>query len=178
MITAHSVALRRRSKYGGSGKARVIQVLRAGSEPSSAAVGAAERLVVACRENVRFLNRHLQRFRAYLELPPYVDNALYLAYTVRVKSDSPFGVVDLRRHLHRAGVETTSAFSFIAGENFDIVRNESAPQRSGRPKDDRSFCIACHQYLTIPDLEHIVDSLESFFAGINSDIAKPEKPGE
>lgn len=178
MITAHSVALRRRSKYGGSGKARVIQVLRAGSEPSSAAVGAAERLVVSCRENVRFLNRHLQRFRACLELPPYVDNALYLAYTVRVKPDSPFGVGDFRQHLHRAGVETSSAFSFIGDENFDIFRNESAPQRSGRPKDDRSFCIACHQYLTIPELEHIIDSFESFFAGVKGDAPKSEKPGE
>jgi len=175
MISSHSVALKRRPGNRDTAVApRSIKVLEAGSEQSATAVKAAEKMVAAARENVRFLNRHLQKFRAYLDLTPDVDNALYLAYTVRVRDSAPFAACDLRQHLHDAGIETASSFSFNDDENFDIVRNRAGSQQSLGNQDERLFCIACHQYLTIPDVEHIVDAFESFFTVSASSDRTPD----
>lgn len=175
MISTYTVALTRRpGERRQSGTARPIKVLGNAPRPTTAAVTVAEKLVVAARENVRFLNRHLRKYRASLKLPTFVDNALYLAYTVRVKDTAPFDTIALRRHLHAAGIETAAAFSFDANENCDIVIDRNVSHRRSHGMDEPSFCIACHQYLTIPDLEYILDSFDSFFEQLASSQTKPE----
>ncbi len=175
MISTYTVALTRRSgKRRQSGTARPIKVLGNAPRPTSTAVAVAEKLVVAARENVRFLNRHLRKYRASLELPAFVDNALYLAYTLRVKDTAPFDPFALRRYLHEAGIETTAAFSFDASENCDIVIDRNTSHRRSHGTDESAICIACHQYLTIPDLEYILDSFDSFFEQLATTQTKPE----
>jgi len=126
----------------------------------------ADQLVIACRENVRFLNHHLQQFEQYLVLPPLVDNILYLAYTITVKREAPFTADQLRRHLAEAGIETKSDFGFAAGPE-DIL---AALGVSDGGLDIDTFCIGCHRYVTILDLAHIIDMFESFFARLETKV--------
>jgi hypothetical protein len=140
--------------------ARPIRVVEGACDPDSPQATAADKLVRACHENVRFLNRHLAPFDQYLDLPPLIDNVLYLAYTVRVKAGAPFKAADLRRWLSGAQIDTALTFRFTA-DRCDTAGDGGA--------DSDSFCIACHQYLTILDLEQTVEAFESFFASINAD---------
>ncbi len=145
---------------------RNIRILEAAGDQSPQAVKAARKLVAASRQNVGFLNRHLKPYRDWLELPALVDNVLYLAYTINVKDTAPFGASELRRALAQEGIETSSEFSFSPHET---CRRRFDLKSSGRPTDDEStFCLPCHQYLTIRDLEYIVAAFESFFAGMRS----------
>ncbi len=134
----------------------------------------ADKLVIACRENVRFLNFHLQPYEKYLELPAMVDNALYLAYTIRIKDNKLFDALSFRKMLNEAGIETSSAFSFIASEKDSspsIADDECDGHQTMSCLDTQAFCLACHQYLTILDLEHIVDTFEKFFQQFEPDHA-------
>lgn len=145
---------------------RHIRILEAAGEQPPEAVKAARKLVAASRQNVGFLNRHLEPYRAWLKLPALVDNVLYLAYTVTVKDTAPFEASELRRALAKKGIETSSEFSFSPK---DTGRRRFDTKSPGICTDDENtFCLACHQYLTIPDLECIVEIFESFFAGIRS----------
>jgi hypothetical protein len=56
-----------------SGPVRINETI---SDPRDHSAKMADRLVIACRENVRFLNFHLQSYENYLETPTMVDNAL------------------------------------------------------------------------------------------------------
>lgn len=119
-------------------------------------VKTAEKMVIACRENVRFLNTQLRRFEPYLVMPPLVDNVLYLAYTLTVREAAPFDGAALRDFLASEGIETSSAFSFTAGAKESIPLTQSP--------NDRTMCLPCHHYLSILDLLHIVESMETFFS--------------
>jgi dTDP-4-amino-4,6-dideoxygalactose transaminase len=141
------------------------------SEPDrpTSATRTAERMVAACRENVRFLNRHLKRFEKYLELPPVIDNVLYLAYTLKICNDAPFETRELRMWLAGAGIETRPKFSFMA----DLQATYCSPATDRMdlfPKDkyDSVFCGPCHYHLSILDLQHMVETFESFFWSIKS----------
>lgn len=125
----------------------------------------AEKLVAACRENVRFLNFNLSKFETHLALPPLADNALYLAYTITVKDTAPFTASDLKHWLHRHGIETLPTFSFVGRSECPNSRISPVGDQTG--DNDKTFCIGCHQFLTIPDLEHVIDSFEKFFARLS-----------
>lgn len=164
MSRSLSLDLRRTSRMRRPGARRNIRLLEAAADQSPEAVRAAEKLVAACRENVRFLNRHLQPYRAWLNLPKLIDNALYLAYTVTVEKTAPFGVGKLRRALHDAGIETSSRFSFDRTTADDTESN--------------AFCLPCHRYLTIRDMEYIIDVFESFFDQIRHSQIQTDDGGK
>ena len=145
-----------------SGPVRISEAL----SESTPAAKMADRLVIACRENVRFLNFHLSRYEKFLELPFMVDNALYLAYTIRVRDRSPYDAMTIRRYLAEAGIETSPAFSFVASpENkyAGVAINRVRERLASSALDSRAFCLGCHQYLTILDLEHIIETFDALF---------------
>jgi hypothetical protein len=155
--------LNRRS-LNSDGRPRPVKVNEGASDSTDRATKLADRLVIACRENVRFLNFHLQRYERYLELPTMVDNALYLAYTIRVRENVPVDPMTLRRQLAEAGIETTPAFSFAASAEdcytgSQINRIHQSTTTSSL--DGRAFCLGCHQYLTILDLEYIIKTFDA-----------------
>lgn len=158
--------------------ARPVRLNETENHGSKRSTKLANRLVIACRENVRFLNLHLQQFENFLELPELVDNALYLAYTIKVRKQSPVDALALRKSLAKAGIETSPAFSFVTSEPTDQSGkpvNRIKGYFSQSDVDTQAFCLGCHQYLTILDLEHIVDTLESIFSrldGVNSPSAE------
>lgn len=143
-----------------------VRLSETAADHPTSATKSAEKLVAACRENVRFLNFHLQPYEKFIELPTLVDNALYLAYTIRVRDDSPLEALTLRKKLAEAGIQTSSAFSFTASpeENYSGKAINRMKGRSSQSNlDTQAFCLGCHQYLTILDLEHVINTFESIF---------------
>ncbi len=153
-----------------TGRLKMTRPIRlAISEPNrpTPATRTAERMVASCRENVRFLNRHLKRFEKYLELPLVIDNVLYLAYTLKICKDAPFKTRELRMWLAAAGIEARPEFSFMADPQAPYYgpatdRTDLFPKN----KDDSVFCVPCHYHLSILDLQHMVETFESFFWSI------------
>jgi dTDP-4-amino-4,6-dideoxygalactose transaminase len=152
-----------------------VRLTETAADHPTPATRSAEKLVAACRENVRFLNFHLQPYGKFIELPTLVNNALYLAYTIRVRDDSPLDALTLRKKLAEAGIETSSAFSFTASpeESYSGKAIERIKGRSSRSDlDTQAFCLGCHQYLTILDLEHVINTFESIFGCFGDKAAK------
>jgi hypothetical protein len=83
---------------------------------------------------------------------------------VRVKDSAPFDPVGLKRWLTEAGVEVGSSFAFTG----------DAGTQGG---DERTFCLGCHQYLTIPDLVHVIETFESFFTMVEYSAKGSSKKG-
>lgn len=123
----------------------------------------AEAMVIACGLNVEFLNRHLAPFSQYLELPPLTDNALYLAYTIRIRKDAPFEAVALRRHLATRGIETRADFSFYAHPDVSLQAPSSRLPVTETP---RTFCLPCHRTVSLLDLKKIICGFQTFFASL------------
>jgi dTDP-4-amino-4,6-dideoxygalactose transaminase len=123
----------------------------------------AEKLVISCRENARFLINQLNKYAKYLELPQVIDDVLYLALSIRVKNNAPFEKEDLIKHLSDAGIETRSNFGFLPTPNHlsQAGKNNRLPVASDNHTN--RFCIPCHHFLTIPNLQHIVSQFDTFF---------------
>ncbi len=164
MSGTFTLDLRRSPRLDRPAMYRNLRLLEAADEQSPQAVRAAEKLVIASRENVRFLTRHLKPYQDWLDLPALVDNALYLAFTVTVRKTAPFGARALRRELRIAGIETSENFRF----------GKAAVDDDG---DCRTFCLPCHQYLTIRDLEYIIDTFETFFAQVRHSQTRAQNAG-
>jgi dTDP-4-amino-4,6-dideoxygalactose transaminase len=146
-------------------KARLVEMSAFAPDQPTPATRTADKLVLACRENMRFLNRHLRQFEKYMELPPDINNVLYLAYTVKIKEIAPFSALQFRRWMEKAGIETKSEFSFVnhlVNVNRNITSNNPSLKSLQDDKSMSDFCLPCHQYLGIIDLEHIVNSIGAF----------------
>ncbi|MEZ5357609.1 MAG: hypothetical protein R3F48_02180 [Candidatus Zixiibacteriota bacterium] len=123
---------------------------------------AADRITRSCFENVRFLNEHLKRYESFIDLPHLVENALYLAYTISVKPNPYFEASDLKRFLNSCGVETSESFSFE--QNATPMPVFRAKNLAVNKMD--TFCIACHQNLTILDIQSIAKRFDAFFSSL------------
>ncbi|MEE9443808.1 MAG: hypothetical protein V3V99_14185 [candidate division Zixibacteria bacterium] len=123
----------------------------------------AEKLVISCRENVRFLTRHLTKYAEYLELPRVIDDVLYLALSIRIREDAPFEKVELTNHLSKSGIEIRSNFGFLPNPNDLSQADGNIRMSLANDNYSNRFCIPCHQFLTIPDLQYIVRQFDTFF---------------
>jgi hypothetical protein len=68
--------------------------------------------------------------------------------------------------LSQAGIETSPAFSFTPAPKECSPPGEADGSNRNSPKrspDHNAFCLGCHQYLTVLDLEHIVRTFDSIF---------------
>ena len=168
---AHTQSPKMGINHRAEGRFRVPRIVRLShieADRPSATARAAEKMSVSGRENVRFLTRHLKAYERYLELTPDLGNVLYLAYTITVHDDAPFKATDFRRHLAKAGIQTRSSFGFI--HDPDDLYLELSPDhpinrlRDNSRHDSARFCLPCHQYMTILDLQHIVETCDTFFS--------------
>lgn len=123
----------------------------------------ADRMLGACREHVRFINRHLNRYQSWLELPAIIDNALYLGYTLKVRDTAPFVAAELRDHLEQAGIETRDTFGFSYFPET-TVENMTVNGRQRKTSLFEKFCLPCRYDLTILDLQTIVNYLKEFLS--------------
>ncbi|MCK5126015.1 MAG: hypothetical protein KAR42_07150 [candidate division Zixibacteria bacterium] len=122
-----------------------------------------EKIVSSARENVKFLNFHLSRYAQFIETPPYADNALYLAYTIKVIPNSSFTASEFRRFLHRSGLETMAEFTFAHQPEMSLTKTQFDAHNDLNNNDIDTFCIACNHNLTILDVQSILRRIDTFF---------------
>ncbi len=122
------------------------------SEPETptAITRKADKTAMATRLNVAFLNRHLSDFSGWLTLPPLIEDVIYLAYTIEVKSTAPFRARDLAGYLTAHGIEIRDSHSFAGAEKTYIDEHST------------SLCLGCHVTVSIADLQNIVNAVRSF----------------
>ncbi|MCP4569529.1 MAG: hypothetical protein GY841_18285 [FCB group bacterium] len=171
MISANnSTAPKMRINHQATGRLRVPRIVQLSSmeaDSHSSATRTAEKMAAAGRENIRFLNRHLKAYDQFLCLTPDVDNVLYLAYTITVRDDAPFTADDLRIHLAKAGIESRPNFGFVFDAEAYHLTTANDRLKAVSGTDQKSFCLACHQFLTILDLQHIIETCDSFLGRIS-----------
>lgn len=143
---------------------RKIRLAPAEPDEITPAQKTAEKMIRSCRENVNFLNWHLDRFNGFISLPPLLDNVLYLAYSIKVKDGAPFTAAQMRTFLDTNGIETETDFRFIHQPGADPDNSERA---TGTPGHDLNkagcLCVPCHMGLTIVDLQRMITTFERFF---------------
>lgn len=123
----------------------------------------AEKLVISCRENARFLINHLNKYSDYFELPKVIDDVLYLALSIRVRENVPFEKADLIKHLSDAGIEARNNYGFLPTSDNQFHEGKNNRMPVANKNQTSRFCIPCHQYLTIPNLQQIVGQFDTFF---------------
>jgi dTDP-4-amino-4,6-dideoxygalactose transaminase len=111
------------------------------------------------RENVEYLNEHLERFSDVIQLPEFMDSVSYLAYPIVIKPKAPISRSRLRAELEKQGIETRPlfgciptqqpAYAYLKEKYADKLPNASFLGKNG-------FYIGCHQYLQEDELEYIV----------------------
>ncbi len=141
---------------------RPIMLMAAPCTNTDRELKAADKTTRSCFENVKFLNSHLKKYESFIELPHLVENVLYLAYTVKIKTNPYFTADNLKHFLNSCGIETSADFSFE--QNVTPTAEFRASDLCHNDTD--TFCIACHQNLTILDMQSIAKRIDAFFCTV------------
>jgi CDP-6-deoxy-D-xylo-4-hexulose-3-dehydrase len=109
-------------------------------------------------ENVKYLNKELNKYKNILNLPVYHKNVSYLAYPIVIKDQRVISRKYLRKHLETLGVETRPLFKCIPNQQ-PAYQSYHRLYKDNLPNADfvgsNGFYVACHQYLTKTDLNYI-----------------------
>jgi len=129
------------------------------------AVRLAQVMVISARENVRFLNRHFAKYSHFMQLPHIADNALYLAYTVKIQEQAPFTSKDLQKFLAEHDIETRSSYAFWPDPEtmFSIMAGGRLAVSMTSDSADDTCCLPCHHGLSILDLQYLIETIDDFF---------------
>ncbi|MHA1409555.1 MAG: DegT/DnrJ/EryC1/StrS family aminotransferase [Candidatus Odinarchaeia archaeon] len=123
------------------------------------------------QQNVKFLNKNLNKFSDILQLPKYSDDVSYLAYPIVIKrgKDRKITRKYLRQRLEEMGIETRPLFGCIPlhQPSYSYLKNEYEKKLPNAEYiGENGFYIGCHQYLSEDDLEYIVYSFENVLRGL------------
>lgn len=112
------------------------------------------------RENVKYLNKGLEKFSDILQLPKYDKNISYLAYPIVIKDLGKISRKRLRYELEKKGVETRPLFGCIPTQQpaYSFLKKK---YEGKLPNADyiglNAFYVGCHQYLTQEDLDYVIE---------------------
>jgi CDP-6-deoxy-D-xylo-4-hexulose-3-dehydrase len=123
------------------------------------------------RENFSYLHSALQPFTEFLALPTWHKkaNPSWFALPLLVRESAPFSRYEITRHLESKGIETRPLF---AGNILEQPAYRSIECRivGGLPVARQImsgvFFVGVYPGLGRPQLQHIVDSIESFLKGL------------
>lgn len=109
--------------------------------------------------NVRYLNKHLQKYSDLLQLPVYTKDISYLAYPIIIKDPEAISRKTIRRKLEEKGIETRPLFGCIPTQQpaYSYLKEKymgKLPNAENVGKN--GFYIGCHQYLEQNDLDYIL----------------------
>lgn len=126
------------------------------------------------QENVRALNRNLEKYSDLFHLPVFSESVSYLAYPLVIKDPLRLSRKKLRAELEKMGVETRPLFGCIPTQQpaYSFLKKK---YKGKLPAADyvgaNGFYIGCHQYLSRDDLEYTIKCFDKIFA--NLDLVKP-----
>lgn len=119
--------------------------------------------------NVKYLNKHLNKFSDILQLPKFSEKVSYLAYPIVIKDNKAISRKKLRMELEKAGVETRPLFGCIPTqqEAYSYLKSE---YKNKLPNAEyigaNGFYIGCHQYLKTEDLDFIIAAFNKILGNI------------
>jgi len=110
------------------------------------------------QENVRCLNKTLEKYGNILQLPEYSEEISYLAYPIVIKRPNLISRKELRMRLREEGIETRPLFGCIPTQQpaySHLKERYSGKLPNAEYLGLNGFYIGCHQYLTEDDLEYM-----------------------
>ena len=110
------------------------------------------------QENVRYLNKSLEKHNSILQPPEYSEEMSYLAYPIVIKRPDLIRRKELRMRLEEEGIETRPLFGCIPTQQpaySHLKKKYSGKLPNAEYLGLNGFYIGCHQYLTEDDLEYI-----------------------
>jgi len=110
------------------------------------------------QENVRYLNKALERHNNILQLPEYSEEVSYLAYPIIIKRSDLISRKELRVKLEEEGIETRPLFGCIPTQQpaySHLKKRYSRKLPNAEFLGLNGFYIGCHQYLTEDDLKYM-----------------------
>lgn len=130
----------------------------------------ADKIVKKRLENVQRLNDGLERFSKFMVLPKFSADVSYLAYPITIKEDAGISRRWLTSRLESHGIETRPLFGCIPTQQpaYGYLK----PKYAGKlPNAEyigkNSFYFGCHQYLTGPDIDYIIDVFSQIFKQVD-----------
>jgi CDP-6-deoxy-D-xylo-4-hexulose-3-dehydrase len=116
------------------------------------------------RENVKYLNKGLEKFSDILQLPKYDENISYLAYPIVIKKPEKISRKKLRQELEQKGIETRPLFGCIPTQQpayYHLREKYNGKLPNAEYVGLNGFYIGCHQYLKKEDLDFIIKEFEN-----------------
>ena len=121
-------------------------------------LGKIEWIIKKRQDNVKHLNKVLERYNDILQLPKYSEEVSYLAYPLVIKRPDLISRKELRMRLEEEGIETRPLFGCIPTQQ-PAYSHLKKQYRWKLPNAEflglNGFYIGCHQYLMEDDLEYI-----------------------
>ena len=120
----------------------------------------ADEIIKKRQENVKYLNEGLQGLDA-LQLPKYDETVSYLAYPLIIKNPE-INRNDFCHKLEQVGIETRPLFACVPLQQpaYAYMKEKwEGKLPNAEWLGARGFHIAAHQYLTIEDLDYIIETI-------------------
>ena len=114
------------------------------------------------RENVRYLNKGLEKHQDILQLPKYSEDVSYLGYPLIVKQGRG-NRSEIKQGLEDRGIETRSLFGCIPTQqpSFSYLKKQYEGKLPNAEHIGKNgFYIGVHQFLEKDDLDYIVKSFD------------------
>lgn len=122
-----------------------------------------EDIIKKRQENVIYLNRGLEKFKDFIQLPFFSKDTSYLAYPLVIRRPDVISRRELRCKLEERRIETRPLFGCIPSQQpaYAYLKKEyegKLPNADYAGKN--GLYIGCHQYLKKSDLDVIIESFE------------------
>nr|WP_321496390.1 DegT/DnrJ/EryC1/StrS family aminotransferase [uncultured Methanolobus sp.] len=122
------------------------------------------------QNNVKYLNKALNKYNKYFYLPKYDENVSYLAYPIIVRENAPFDRKWIRSELETKGIENRTLFGCLPTQR-PVFEKYKSEYESLLPIANyvgaNAFYIGCHQYMDKEDLDYIIQAFESILSIFN-----------
>ena len=114
------------------------------------------------QDNLLYLNKKISALTDAFILPEYSEDYSYLAYPLIIKEDSGIDRESFRKNLDSYGIESRPLFFCIPTQQpayKEYKELYKGKMNNAEYLGKNAFYIGCHQYLTVNDLEQIVDAI-------------------
>lgn len=123
----------------------------------------AKKIIKKRQENVKFLNKKLNRYKNIFQLPPFSNKFSYLAYPLVIKNPNIIPRDEICKKLEELGVETRPLFPCIPTQQpayAHLRRKYQGKLPHAEYIGANGFYIGCHQYLKKTDLEYMIQAFK------------------
>jgi dTDP-4-amino-4,6-dideoxygalactose transaminase len=122
------------------------------------------------QENVKVLNKGLEKYSDVLSLPPFSEAVSYLAYPIVIKDTAKISRKRLRTELEKMGIETRPLFGSIPTQQpaYSFLKERyKGKLLNADYVGTNGFYIGCHQYITEEDITYVLKCFDNIFGDLS-----------